>query len=273
MTLIYDDNDLTMVNLTTNIVDVTGLRFASAEGASTSFPATRWSTSLRSRQCMQVWTIPRNGPKGLEDCRLIQNFIAHTTPDEHFWTQANSVQSFVILENGLERANCSAAPNGSQDNPLECDFYLGGANSATTVTFYLYFAYTTDAIVIINQSNDKWMPTDRTAIFNFNPGVGEEGIEFIFGDRALFENEETVIGDITQLAPGQCIMLTANHPNGMATPPQPCNIIAQRDYRPKLHFGWQILRRMGQQMIRLENVLKLPRTCQHCVLSRNRTRF
>lgn len=236
MTLTYDDNDLTMINLTTNIVDVSGLRFASSEGNSTSFPATRWSTSLRSQQCMQVWTIPRNGPKGLEECRLIQNFIAYTTPDEHFWTQTNGVQNFVILENGVERANCPAASNGSQNNPLQCGFYIDGANSANIVTPYLYFAYTTDAIVIINQSNDKWMPTDRTEIFNFNPGVGEGGVAFIFGDRVLFENVEMIIGDITQLAPGQCIMLTANHPDGMDTPPQPCNIIAQRDLSPQIAF-------------------------------------
>ncbi len=229
MKLIYDDNDLTMVNLTQNVVDVAGVRFTSTEGTSTSYSATRWASNLRSRQCMQVWTVPRNGPKGVEECQFIQNFLTDTQPGEHFWTQSNGVQSFVVLEDGVERVTCPAADTSNQDNPLQCEFYLDGANAAQDITEYLYFAYTTDAITIINQSTDKWMPTGRTPIINNNPALSEDGIEFTFGDPAVFLNPETIIGDVTQLAPGQCIMLTTNHPDGLDTPPQPCFVIAQRD--------------------------------------------
>ena len=37
MLLIYDDNDLTMVNLTINVADITGVRFAATEGTPASF--------------------------------------------------------------------------------------------------------------------------------------------------------------------------------------------------------------------------------------------
>ena len=239
MKLIYDDNDLTMVNLTQNVVDVAGLRFTSIEGTPTSFPATRWASNLRSRQCMQVWTVPRNGPKGVEECQFIQNFLRNTTPGEHFWTQANGVQRFALVEDGVQRASCPAAPANSQDVPVQCEFYLEGANAANDITEYLYLAYTTDAIAIINQSNDKWMPTDRSPIINRHPDFGEEGLVFNFGNRALFVEPDSIIGDVTQLAPGQCIMLTLRHPDGLDTPPQPCRVIAQRNVNRRAAFWMQ----------------------------------
>lgn len=243
MKLIYDDNDLTMVNLTQNVVDVTGLRFATAEGTPTSFPAARWASNLRSRQCMQVWTLPRNGPKGVEECQFIQNFLTNTTPGEHFWTQANGVQRFVLVEDGVERVSCPAAPANSQDAPLQCEFYLEGASAAENITEYLYFAYTTEALAIINQSNDKWMPTDRSPIINLHPDFGEDGFEFNFGAPELFGAPDSIIGDVTMLAPGQCIMLTARQPDGLESPPQPCRVIAQRNLNLRAAFWLQDFQR------------------------------
>jgi hypothetical protein len=236
MLLLYDDNDLTVVNLSANVADVTGLRFTSVEGNPAALAAIRWASNLRNGQCLQAWSISRNGPKGLDDCQFIQNWLTTNNTGEHFWTQANGVQRFAVLEEGIERATCPAAPVGSQDNPLRCEFFYAGAGAGADVTNYLYFAYTPDAIVIINQSNDKWMPTDRTTIFNFNPGISNPGAPLIFGDTNLLREEFTTgFGDVTRLAPGQCIMFSTNHPEGTKSP-QPCNVIAQRDLSPQIAF-------------------------------------
>lgn len=230
MLLIYDDNDITIVNQTGNIVDVTGMRFVSQEGQSAALSvASRLNTYIREDQCFQVWSVWRNGPKGLDECRFIQSWIRNTTPPEHFWTQVAGVSRFAVLESGIERANCPAAPPNSQDNPLTCEFFYGG-KSAADVTPYIYFVYTPTSIALINQSTDRWMPTDRTEILN--PNV--EDTTLYMGDPALFGNPDT-LGDITLLAPGQCLLLTVNQPSNLA-PPQPCNVIAYADINPQFAF-------------------------------------
>lgn len=44
--------------------------------------------------------------------------------NEHFWTGANGVRPFNVVQGGLERAICQAAPPNSQDQPTTCEFYL-----------------------------------------------------------------------------------------------------------------------------------------------------
>ena len=88
--LIYDDNDLTLVNRAGVDLDLTGLTFNSVDGSSpASFAASRWAGSLRSGQCVQMWSVGRNGPKGLDECAAIQNWLWTGVAGEHFWTGTN----------------------------------------------------------------------------------------------------------------------------------------------------------------------------------------
>lgn len=233
MLLIYDDNDLTVVNTTDGVADVTGLRFVVTEGSTpASFAATRWASSVRNHRCLQVWSISRRQSKNVDQCESIQNWLTTNDTGEHFWTAANGVQKFSVVEDGVERASCDGA--SSPDTPLQCSFYLAGASSAENITPFIYFAYTTDGIAIINQSDDQWMPTDSTNIINNNPKLQVPGVSLIMGDPTLFKNPD-IVADITNLAPHQCIMLTSGHPEG-ATPPQACNLIAQRDLSADVAF-------------------------------------
>jgi hypothetical protein len=169
-----------------------------------------------------VWSEIRNGFKRIDECLFMQNWFSAVNTGEHFWTQVNGVQEFAIMERETERARCPAAAPSSADTPLYCQFYLEGASAAQEVTEFIYFAYTTDAVAIINPSTDKWMPTDRTGIFA-NGGAAETAITM--GDPTIFGTPD-VIGDIQLLAPGQCILWSFNHPEGIA-PPQDCIVIAQ----------------------------------------------
>lgn len=230
--LIYDDNDLTVVNLTNNVADVTGLRFVATEGDSpASFAATRWASNVREKRCLQIWSVARRESKRMAECEDIQHWLTTNVTGEHFWTAANGVQQFAVIENGVERASCPAATNG--DTPLRCEFYLEGASAADDIAPYLYMVYTPNAFAIINQTEALWMPIDRTTIFNFNPGLENPGASLIVGDPALFNNP-TIVADIENLAPGQCVLLTADNAGG--SPPEDCNIIAQRDLGTSVAF-------------------------------------
>jgi len=232
--LIYDDNDLTVVNTTNNVADVTGLRFVAIEGDNpASFAATRWASNVREHRCLQVWSIPRNNAKSLDECENIQHWLTTNTTGEHFWTATNGVTTFSVVEDGIERAQCPAADEGTQDAPLRCEFYLAGASSADDIAPYIYFAYTTEAIIAYNPTPNRWMPTDRTTITNLNPNLTNPGVTLVMGDPELFQNPE-IVADITQLAPEQCIMLTAGVDN--PTMPQECNVIAQRTLDANIAF-------------------------------------
>lgn len=223
VTLVYDDNDFTLMNSTNNVADVTGLRFVAIEGDNpASFAATRWGSNVREQWCLQVWSVNARDRKPVSGCQDIQ-WLSTTNTGEHFWTAENGVTTFSVVENGIERVQCSAAPVGSQDNPSRCSFYLDGAGSADDISPYTYFVYTPEVILIYNPTPDLWMPTDRTTIFNLNPAVGDAGAGFIMGDPVLFGNPDT-IGDVYQLAPGQCIMLSTVENPAM---PQDCHIVAQ----------------------------------------------
>lgn len=231
--LLYDDNDITLINTTNNVGNVTGLRFAAVEGTSpASFAATRWGSNVRENGCLQLWSIVVRNAKSVSGCDTTQWLTTNVT-GEHFWTQLNGVEQFAVIENGIERASCDAAPEGSQDNPLSCTFYLSGAGSADDITSYLRFEYTPSAITIVNPTTDRWMPTDRTTIFNFNPNIENQGASLLMGDEALFQNPD-IVADITQLAPQQCILLTSDNEGG--APPQACDVIAQRNLSSSVAF-------------------------------------
>ncbi|MFZ2879477.1 MAG: PASTA domain-containing protein, partial [Phototrophicaceae bacterium] len=119
--LVYDDNDLTLINLTHAVLRLGGLSFETVESTqSAAFNAGRWSDIVRPRQCTQVWSVGRSGPKSLPECEYIQNWLTTNNRGEHFWTAASGARTFRVLQNGVERAVCDAAPTNSQDRPLTC---------------------------------------------------------------------------------------------------------------------------------------------------------
>lgn len=235
--LIYDDNDLSLVNITTDEMRIPNLVFTSSEGTAATYPATTfWPASLRGGYCFQLWSVSRNEPKSLDECQGIDNWRTTNNPQYHFWTQSNGVIQFAVQENSIQRALCPAAPLNSQDSPTRCEFYLAGGGRGDDATAYIYFAYTGDAIAIINNSDDRWMPTNANTIYNYNPTISVPGAPLIFGDPNLLREEHRQsLGNIQQLAPGQCIMFTLASATVTETP-EPCTVIAQRPLGDEVAF-------------------------------------
>jgi hypothetical protein len=223
--LIYDDNDLTVINITTDTLNITGLAFTSVEGTTASFAAARWAGILGTGECGQIWSVSRNEPKDVEGCDST-HWLTTNNLQEHFWTAVNGVIRFSITDNGVERVVCDAAPSGSQDRPLRCEAYVSGSDASNEATPYVYFAYTTQAFAFINKSSDKWMPTGQTAILSNNAGVSIPGAAVLVGDPLFFGNP-SIVADITRLAPGQCLFLASDNSDAML--PEPCDMIARLD--------------------------------------------
>jgi hypothetical protein len=232
--LLYDDNDLTLINRTGQVINLAGVAFSVVEGSAPGyFSATRWSDILRVNQCTQVWSVGRNGFKPLPECEYIQNWLYTGNQGEHFWTAANGVTRFAVLQDGVERAACQAA--SVPESPLTCSFYLAVDSTAGDATPYVYFAYTPDRLIVHNPSADRWMPLGGITITNQAPPVA--GSAFAFGDPAVFGNPE-VIGRINVLAPGQCLLYTNSAP-GTDTPPEDCAVVARLDLDPGVNFWAQ----------------------------------
>ena len=234
MRVIYDDNDFTLLNLNAVPGDVARLSFT-ANNNPASFVATRLTGALSAGECIQIWSIPRSSPKSLDECGSIQRWVSTMNPGEHFWTAANGVETFNVVQDGVTVHTCPAAPVGSEGNVLRCDFFIGSADGSGGVTEYLYFAYTAQAIALINPSENQWMATANT-LYNYNPSVSIPGVGLQFDDPNLFsDGTRRRPGSIQQLAPGQCLVMTAGTIAADASP-QPCHVIAQFPVDPNLAF-------------------------------------
>lgn len=217
--LIYDDNDITLVNRSGVQLDITSLVFSSIDGTGqATFAATRWSTYLRENQCWQLWTVGRNGPKAVDGCGFIQGYLSTTNPVEHFWTGSNGATQFQVIQNGLPVTVCNITAG-------QCEFYLQLSNGLGDETSYVYLAYTNDRLIIMNNTANQWMPL--TGLVLYNNFVAQPGIPTAIGDPALFGNP-VVYGQIDRLAPGQCLYFTNGSPAD-PNPPQPCDVIARLD--------------------------------------------
>jgi len=223
--LIYDDNDLTLVNNTGGELNLSGITFAAVDGGGAQMAATRWAGFLRVGQCVQVWSVGRNGPKGLDECSTIQNWLVTTNAGEHFWTGAGGTTQFTVLQNGVPRATCPVT------NPGRCEFYLSGAGAGGDTTEYVYFAYTPDRMAIINQSTDKWMALEGFYMVNRLAN----GAPVFPGDPTLYTRFPPDVETVSRLAPGQCILYTNQTPTS-EDPPQPCDVIARLDIGPSVIF-------------------------------------
>lgn len=216
----YDDNDLTFINLRNAQLGLDGLSFNAVDGNRASF--TRWSGMLRPNQCLQVWSISRNGPKGLPECDTVQNWVVTTNRAEHFWTTSSGATSFEVLVDGIVRGTCDAAPPNTQDNPLTCEFYIPAAGASENAPF-VYLMYNSERLIVKNPTTDKWLRTNQT-VYNQNPNRSALGDSFVLGNREKF-NSPDIVANVRQLAPGQCLLFKAA---GVENEPLPedCDVVA-----------------------------------------------
>ncbi len=230
--LVYDDNDFTMINSTDSTLSLADVVFNSADGTHR-FVAAGWRGDLEAGDCTQIWSIARREPKSVTGCDSIYWLTTNNT-SEHFWTQTAGVDSFTIIQAGVPRATCTAAPPNSQDAPEMCEFFVLTDTLGTEATDYVYFAYTTDRFAVFNNSPDRWMLLTNLPLYNYNPQIETSGASLSLADPALYRNPDTV-ADVGRLAPGQCLMLTVS-PLVDASTPVECHLIAQRDLAPTVAF-------------------------------------
>lgn len=234
MRVIYDDNDLTLINLTDRAADLTRLRFVAASNTE-AMDAWRLSERLNPRECAQVWVIVRSAPKATPDCANIQRWFTTNNPGEHFWGTQTGSQQFSVIESGVERTICPAAPVGSEASPLRCDFFFAGISTASDLSEFLYFTYTPESFALVNVTADHWMPT-LISIYNFNPQLSSPGLHLTLGGPDVFvEEHRRGMGSIQQLAPEQCLVITTTGSENSALP-QPCHIVAQRSLGAEVAF-------------------------------------
>ncbi len=224
--LIFDDNDITLVNQSGQDADLAGLRFTSLDGEpQASFLATDWNTnSLRPNRCAQLWSVGRNGPKGLEECQFIQAWRSITNTEAHFWTGANGATQFRVSQDGVSRAVCTIAD-------FRCAFYVS-VPTAEVSTPYVYFAYATDRLIVYNNTDTVWMPLAGIQILN--RAIISEGLVLPLADDAAVFGGPPIVGDLVRLAPQQCLLFVTAAT--ISRPPLPCTVIATATIPPNNAF-------------------------------------
>lgn len=222
--LIYDDNDLTLVNQTGGTINLGSLMFRALDGGGATFSASRWGGGLAAGDCGQVWSVGRGSAKDMAECGSIQ-WLSTNNRAEHFWTGAGGTTQFGAFQDGIQRVTCPVA------NPGRCEFYVSGGASGD-VTEYVYFAYTPEHLAVINQSENQWMVLQGFSISNNH--VQPAGATLNMADRSLYTDINPV-ADIARLAPGQCLLFTNRSP-GSEQPPQPCDVVARLGIDPTLVF-------------------------------------
>lgn len=232
ITLVYDENDFTLVNHTGSDIRLDNLSFHALEGHA-ALAASRWAGSLRANSCVQVWSIQRSTPKDVEGCDSIQNWFSNVNNRVlHFWTALNGVSQFIVAQDGMPRAACEAAAAGAE--PRQCQVYIA-ASQSDEVTPYLYFAYTPSRLVVLNRSEDRWMPLHNAVILNNNPNLSQPGMGISIGDPSLYQVVNSA-ADFSQLAPGQCLLFTNGSGLEALDLPQECDVVGQLDIDPNLIF-------------------------------------
>jgi hypothetical protein len=236
VTLIYDDNDLTFINQADRRIDFNEIAFHTLQSTTpASFQAARWAGRVSAGACTQLWSINRGAAKDVAGCSQIERWLTTNNRAEHFWTTANGVQTFNVVQGGVERAICEAAPPGSEAQPKTCTLYLEAAGSSQDAGF-VYFAYTRNQFLIVNSTSDKWMRLNRSLLYIRNPADGVGVTSFDLGDANTFGNPQ-IVARIQRLAPGQCLLYTRR---GTQDPelPQPCTVIAQRTFEERVFWDY-----------------------------------
>ncbi len=222
--LIYDDNDITLVNQAGGAISLGGVRFVSNGGApQAAFEAGRWDASVGAGNCTQLWSVGRSAAKDIPECSSIR-WITTNNPAEHFWTGANGAGDFIIVQDGIERAVCPVSATG------RCEFFLNAATSSE-IAQYIYMVYTSDRFSVFNNTTDQWMALNNTTISSAYAAAGTPMVS-----ESFFQDEVNVVGYVEFLAPGQCIVYT-NNADGAAAP-QPCKEIGRASFNTQPTLFW-----------------------------------
>ncbi len=238
VTLIYDDNDLTMINRASSRINLDEVTFNSVQAAQPAFfHAARWSGRVGAGNCTQVWAVNRGSSKSVAGCGSIERWMTTNNRAEHFWTTTSGVQTFNVVQAGIERAICEAAPPGSEAQPRTCELYLEPAGTSNDLNAgFVYFAYTTDKFLIMNRTTDKWMRLNRSILHIINPADGVGRAYFDLGDANTFGNPQ-IVAVLQRPAPGQCLLYVRGGTEDY-TPPQPCHVIAVRPFEAKVFWDY-----------------------------------
>lgn len=218
--LIYDNNDLTLINLSERPIDLRTVDLQASDAVPVRFNGQRWGRNVEPSDCVQVWSIRRTRPKSLAGCRRIESWLSTTDTSQHAWKQSAGVQRFMVRQDGVARGECPAADGATRDNPLACEIYLE-QNQPAPVWPFIYLAYTQDTLVVHNTSGNQWMRLNASV----TPARGDV---FTLNDAALYRAIDRLVASgsaLRQLAPGQCVRFrTTNAPTD--TLPEPCLIFA-----------------------------------------------
>lgn len=221
--LLYSYDMLTLVNKTGLNLDLTDLTL-------NSFAASTWKLDkLADGQCAQIWAISRQGPATVPECANIQVWYSTTNQTLHFWRSAPGSTQFTFTKGGVQVGICDSVAPDAQ--PMRCDIYLA-ESAQDDLTDYLYFAYTTDQLIIRNNSQDEWMPLSDVNLINNLPAV--KGQTFALGEGKNYPTRAAV-GRVDKLAPNQCLWFT-NGNSAITAPPQPCDVMARLDIGASLIF-------------------------------------
>ena len=224
--LLYDDNDLTLINLSRQALPLGNIVLRDVD-SDKRFRGQRWGNQVRAGDCVQVWSVGRGEPKSVPDCRRVNSWLTTNDTSQHVWTAVSGVQNFNVMQDGQQRAQCAAAPGGSQDTPSVCEFYVESAASDPTLA-YIYLAYTTDALVVRNPSNDSWLRLN----VEVTPAGGEQFIlnrseRYDAVDPLIVSTNANGVTVIPQLAPNQCLLFRA--PDiPLEAMPEPCMMLGDR---------------------------------------------
>lgn len=219
--LIYDDNDLTLINLSTQPFALPPLALNAVQGGTGVLRGERWGAEVSAGDCVQVWAIGRGKPKSVTGCDSVKAWFTTNNTDLHVWTRAAGVRRFTVTLNGQVQAECAAAPRNSQDAPTTCEFYIEVPSAVPNLP-YIYIAYTTDAFVVVNHADDGWLRMNVEVISSSGELVRfSEVTLYDTVDPLLVVGNASGTGTLRQLAPGQCVRLRAP---GISedTFPQPC---------------------------------------------------
>lgn len=209
--LIYDDNDLTLVNVQGGLLDLAEIQFSAVgPDGPIEFNPTAWAANLDEGRCGQIWSVGRVSSKEIDGCSVIL-WMTASSSRQHFWTHSAGVEGFSVIQNGEVHALCPAAPAGSQAAPLRCNIAFE-IDYAQEQVDYIYLAYTTDRLIIHNQTADRWMEFSDTVLRD----SASRDIDLSAFDIFSAEDRRA------RLAPGECILFAVET---NAQPPEPCHVI------------------------------------------------
>lgn len=195
MLLLYDDNDITMVNQTGAAIDSRDVLFVSSN---TRFHGGRWARIIQPGDCVQLWSVGRSSGKGLDQCGEVNPWMTTNDPAEYFWNTQNQDATFKVMHKGLPAGECPKSTVAGL--MVSCEFYWPLDTTNDGYTPYIYLAYTTERMQIWNNSEDEWMPVGGIQL------IGEDGTRgALTADPSIFDNSESIIADVERLAPNQCL--------------------------------------------------------------------